>query len=140
MSSKDNPERDPEDLDYPRDLEHFTFDEWRCLHEEDPHRFDRCRLKLLNDLIDAAPPASRPRLRGLMFRMEGESRRCKNPLHYNLRLSAMMMEMLDELRQQLTLLSAPAGGDTATARGADVIPFTRPGDAGRNSPRSNDAG
>ncbi len=129
MSSKDNPERDPDDLEYPLDLEHFTFDEWSRLHDEDPHRFDRYRLKLLNDLIDAAPPASRPRLRGLMFRMEGEARRCRNPLHYNLRLSSMMMEMLDELRQQLARLYAPTGDQRAGARAADVIPFARRDDA-----------
>ncbi len=129
MSSEDNRERDPDDLEFPHDLEQFTFDEWCRLHQQDPRRFDRCRLKLLNDLIDASPAASRPRLRGLMFRMEGESRRCKNPLHYNLRLSAMMMEMLDEMRQQLARLGASPGGNAAiddpVARAADVIPFVR---------------
>ena len=129
MSSKDKPQRDPDDLEYPHDLEQYTFDEWCRLHEEDPRRFDRYRLKLLDDLIAAAPPASRPRLQGLIFKMEGESRRCKNPLHYNLRLSAMMMEMLDELRQQLTRLYAPvdAGADAQASdrHGADVIPFAR---------------
>ncbi len=129
MSSNDNPRRDPDDLEFPRDLANFTFDDWCGLHRQDPRRFDLCRLKLLNDLIDAAPAASRPRLRGLMFRMEGESRRCKNPLHYNLRLSAMMMEMLDEMRRQLARLGASPGGNAATddrvPRAADVIPFVR---------------
>ena len=134
MSSKDDPRRVPDDLEYPHDLEQYTFDEWSRLHEKDPRRFDLYRLKLLDDLIAAAPPASRPRLRGLMFKMECESRRCKNPLHYNLRLSAMMMELLDEMRQQLTRLRAPAdGSEDAQAgdrRGADVIPFARRDDAG----------
>ncbi len=134
MRSKDDPQRDQDDLEYPHDLEQYTFDEWCRLHEEDPRRFDLYRLKLLDDLIAAAPPASRPRLRGLMFKMEGESRRCKNPLHYNLRLSAMMMEMLDEMRRQLARLCAPVGGGADTRagdrRGADVIPFARRDDAG----------
>ena len=134
MSSEDNREREPDDPELPHDLEQFTFDQWCRLHQQDSRRFDRYRLKLLHDLIAAAPPASRPRLQGLMFKMEGESRRCKNPLHYNLRLSAMMMEMLDEMRQQLARLCAPAAADAdaqaGDRRGADVIPFARRDDAG----------
>ena len=135
MSSEDSHERVLQEPEFPHDLERFTFDQWCRLHREDPRRFDRCRLKLLNDLIDAAPRASQPRLRGLMFRMEGESRRCKNPLQYNLRLSAMMMDMLDELRRQLADLCAPGGDPGAAgefARGADVIPLGRRRDAGRD--------
>ncbi len=129
MRGEEDPVRDSADPDYPRDLEDYSFDQWRRLHEADPQRFDRYRLKLLNDLIDAAPKASQPRLRGLMFQMEGESRRCKNPLVYNLRLSAMMMELLDEMRRRLVQLSAPPGGDAPAARAADLIPFARRDDA-----------
>ena len=89
---------------------------------------------LLNDLIDAAPDESKPRLRGLMFKMEGESRRSKSQLGYNLRLSSMMMEMLDELREQLYLLSVGDISEIEKASmrpsGAEVIPFERA--AGKN--------
>ena len=134
MSSEDDPRSE---LELPADLEHYTFDEWRDLHESDPQRFDLCRLKMLNDYIDSLPESSRARLRGLMFQMEGESRRSKSQLGYNLRLSSMMMEMLDEMRQQLVRL---CGTDVGTLEqellnppSADIIPF-----AGRVESRDRD--
>ena len=127
MSSEDAP-RDNQDI--PENLEDFTFDEWRDLHDSDPQKFETCRLKVLDDLIDSAPEASKPRLRGLMFQMEGESRRSKSQLGYNLRLSSMMMEMLNEMREQLFLLYATDVKDLEKSSlrpdSAEVIPFTPP--------------
>ena len=127
MSSDDDPEIV---LDIPNNLEDLTFDEWCDLHASDPRRFDACRLKLLNDLIDSAPEKSRPRLRGLMFKMEAESRRSKSRLGYNLRLSSMMMEMLDEMREQLNLLCTADINELDNRLqqppSAKIIPFGRP--------------
>ncbi len=126
MSSKDDPEIA---LELPDNLDDYTFDEWCALHEADPERFDACRLKMLNDLIDSAPEDSKPRLRGLMFRMEGEARRSGSQLGYNMRLSSMMMEMLDELREQLYLLctadAAEVEQSNLQSNAATVIPFDR---------------
>ncbi len=126
MSSKDDPGIAP---DLPANLDDFTFDEWCALHEADPERFDAYRLKMLNDLIEAAPEDSKPRLRGLMFRMEGEARRSGSQLGYSLRLSSMMMEMLDELREQLYLLctadAAELERSALPSSGAKVLPFNR---------------
>ena len=128
MSGKDDPEIA---LDLPDNLEDLSFDQWCELHRKDPQRFESCRLKVLNDMIDAAPAESKARLRGLMFRMEGESRRSKSRLGYNLRLSAMMMELLDDMRTQIQLLCA---GDISDVEkqilnpdSAQVLPF-RPTD------------
>ena len=125
MSSKDDPGIA---LDLPGNLEDLSFDDWCELHRNDPQKFDNCRLKVLNDMIDSAPPESQPRLRGLMFRMEGEARRSKSRMGYNLRLSAMMMEMLDDMRAQIHLLCA---GDISeleeqmsARRRAEVVPFS----------------
>ncbi len=124
MSSKDDPGTV---LDIPDNLEELSFDDWCELHRSDPQRFESCRLKILNDLIDSAPAASQPRLRGLMFRMEGESRRSKSRLGYNLRLSNMMMEMLDELRTQIHLLCEGEISDLESRvvhpDSAEVLPF-----------------
>ena len=126
MSSKDDPEIAD---DMPANLEEYSFDEWCALHDSDPQRFDAYRLKMLNDLIDAAPEDSKARLRGLMFKMEGEARRSRSQLGYNLRLSSMMMEMLDEMREQLCLLCSADVNELedalAPASSAEVIPFTR---------------
>lgn len=124
MSSKDDPGIVP---DLPDNLEELSFDDWCRLHQADPQQFESCRLKVLNDLIDSSPMESRARLRGLMFRMEGESRRSRSRLGYNLRLSAMMMEMLDDMRAQIHLLCA---GDIDELEkqvlkpdSAEIIPF-----------------
>jgi len=124
MSSKDDPGIDP---DLPDNLDDMSFDDWCEMHRADPQRFESCRLKMLNDLIDSAPEESKPRLRGLMFQMEGESRRSRSQLGFNLRLSAMMMEMLDEMRAQIHLLCA---GDISELErqalkpdSAEIIPF-----------------
>ncbi len=85
----------------PAELEALDFDEWRRLHEEDPELFDQYRMQMLNDLIDSSPESSKPRLKGLLFQMECESKRSKSPYAYNMRLSAMMMEMLDNLHHKL---------------------------------------
>ena len=124
MSSKDDPGIAP---DLPDNLEELSFDDWCQLHRDDPQRFESCRLKVLNDMIESAPMESRARLRGLLFRMEGESRRSRSRMGYNLRLSAMMMEMLDEMRAQIHLLCA---GDISELErqalkpdSAEIIPF-----------------
>lgn len=124
MSSEDDPEID---LEIPDNLDQLSFDEWCNLHQSDPRRFETCRLKILNDLIESAPIVSRSRLRGLMFRMEGESRRSKSQLGYNLRLSSMMMEMLDDMRAQIHLLCAADISELESQPGnpesAKIIPF-----------------
>ena len=86
----------------PAELEALNFDEWRRLHDDDPAMFDHYRMQMLNDLIESSPESSKPRLKGLLFQMECESKRSKSPYAYNMRLSAMMMEMLDNLHHKLT--------------------------------------
>jgi len=124
MSSEDDPEIV---LELPDNLDELSFDEWCELHQSDPRRFETCRLKILNDLIDSAPEKSRQRLRGLMFRMEGESRRSRSQLGYNLRLSSMMMEMLDDMSAQIHLLCAAdikqLENQALNPQSAKVIPF-----------------
>jgi len=121
MSGEDKPEIRQ---DLPEQFEDWSFEEWCGLHERDPEAFEACRLRMLNNLIETAPEESRPRLRGLMFRMEGESRRSKSQLGYVLRLSSMMMEMLDEMRAHLSsLVASDAARVENPAQPAEVIRF-----------------
>ncbi len=111
------------------DLEKFEFDEWRDLFESDPELFERCRKKLLQHQITLAPESARPRLLGLMFQMEAEAIRSPTPISYSLKLSAMMMEKFDELRQKLNLLTG-ANADYEKVlqhepESADIIHFSR---------------
>ncbi|MDH5352862.1 MAG: DUF3135 domain-containing protein [Gammaproteobacteria bacterium] len=88
----------------PGDLESWSFDDWKDLYEKDPDEFHRHRVRMLEYQIELAPDSVKQRLKGLMFQMECESARARTPLLYTMRLSAMMMDMFEELRQQLQSL------------------------------------
>lgn len=111
------------------ELERFEFDEWKELFERDPELFDRYRKKLLEHQVTLAPESARPRLQGLIFQMEAEALRSPTPISYSMRLSAMMMESFDELREYLALLTGAKGDfDNAMAqknKSADIVPFNR---------------
>lgn len=111
----------------PEDLEKLEFDEWRVLFDRDPEQFDRYRKQLLDQQIALAPEESRPRLHGLLFQMEAEAVRSRSPIAYSMRLSAMMMDTFDQLRQQLELLTGTQQNiDTelqSARKSADIIPF-----------------
>lgn len=111
------------------DLENFEFDEWKELFERDPELFDRYRKKLLEHQITLAPESARPRLQGLMFQMEAEALRSPTPISYSIRLSSMMMEKFEELREKLALLTG-ASDDFDKAflqkpESAEIVPFGR---------------
>ncbi len=108
------------------ELENFTFEQWCQLHNDDPEQFDACRFKLLNNLVDSAPASSKPKLRGLMFTMEGESRRAKCSDDYNVKLGVMMMSKLNELQSELTSLSRGESTDEIRAVSGTVIPIHSP--------------
>ena len=120
---------DPEREVLTDDLESFEFDDWKDLFETDPDLFERYRKKLLEHQIAIAPESARPRLQGLMFQMEAEAVRSPTPISYSLRLSAMMMDKFDELRQKLALLSGASVDYEKDVlqqpESADIIPFSR---------------
>ena len=111
----------------PDDLDKLDFDGWKELYERDPKQFDRYRKRILNQQIAMAPESSRPRLLGLLFQMEAEALRSPTPISYSLRLSAIMMDKFEQLRQHLNMLSAsPETIDTALQpihKSAEIIPL-----------------
>lgn len=114
----------------PDHLESWEFDDWKDLYEKDPDQFHQYRIRMLEHQIDLAPDNVKQRLKGLMFQMECESAKARTPLLYTMRLSAMMMDMFDELRQQLQHL-CHANADQLTLQkksptSAKIIPFEKP--------------
>lgn len=98
----------------PDDLDKLDFDGWKELFERNPEQFDCYRKQILKQQIAMAPESSRPRLLGLLFQMEAEALRSPTPISYSLRLSALMMDKIEQLRQHLNMLSAsPEIIDTA---------------------------
>jgi len=113
----------------PEDLDKLEFDEWRGLYDRDPELFEHYRKLLLERQIQLAPESSKPRLLGLIFQMEAEAIRSRTPISYNLRLSAMMMDNFEQLRQQLALLTGAQTKINAALNpirnSAEIIPFDR---------------
>lgn len=100
------------------DIEKLEFDEWKNLHQSNPEKFELYRKQVLQQQISLAPEGSRPRLQGLLFQMEAEAKRARTKLSYNLRLSAIMMDKFEQLRQQLELLTGVGHSFNATLQAA----------------------
>lgn len=111
----------------PDELESLSFDDWKQLHEKDPEQFNDYRKQMLEHQISLAPEDMQPRLRGLLFQLEGEAARSRTILDYNRRLAEMMMELVEQLREQLQLISetqlAVTDKENSILPSAEIIPF-----------------
>lgn len=111
----------------PEELERFSFDDWKRLYEKDPDKFNYYRKLILEHQINQAPEDIQPRLRGLLFQVEGEAARSKTALDYNRRLSGMMIELVEQLHDQLQLISDTHLTHTENEKtilpSAEIIPF-----------------
>jgi len=109
------------------DLESLSFDDWKQLHEKDPEQFNYYRKLMLEQQITLAPEKMQPRLRGLMFQLEGEAVRSRTAMAYNRRLSEMMVELVEQLRDKLLLLSEAQRvvkeSEKTISPSAEIIPF-----------------
>lgn len=100
-----------------------SFDEMRLMALEQPQALENLRMLLIAELIQNAPASRRRRLEGLVFVIEAERRKARNPMQACIRLSQMMFDSLVELNATLEMrLPASSEEQRPTAR---VIPFNR---------------
>jgi DNA-directed RNA polymerase len=113
----------------PEELNKLEFDDWKNLYNSDPELFEKYRKQLLEQQIALAPESSRPRLLGLMFQMEAEALRSRTPIGLSLRLSAMMMDEFEKLRQYLALITGDRTEINTSLQSnqqtAEIIPINR---------------
>jgi hypothetical protein len=76
-------------------------EELRKMIEEEPEKLEELQALLNKQIIESAPERIRPRLKGLLFQMEGECRRHSNPLARTIALNKLMMVSLMELNDVL---------------------------------------
>ncbi|MCP3908189.1 MAG: DUF3135 domain-containing protein [Oceanicoccus sp.] len=90
-----------------------NFDTLLDLALNDPEQLEEIRSQLAMKTINSAPESVRQRLRGLQFQIDTTCKLSKTPLAACIRLSEMMHNSLEELRQavqrpqQTTALANP---------------------------------
>lgn len=77
------------------------FDELVRLAKEDPEELERIRAEAVETLINKAPLESQRRLRGLQFQVDMERQKAKNPMDSCIRVSKMMHDSFNTLRDAL---------------------------------------
>jgi hypothetical protein len=99
-----------------------------ALAQNDPGELENLRLKLIEEVIGAAPEAQRARLRGLQFRIDMERQRASNALGACIKLNTMMWDSFVALRESVAQLTEPDGAPAIVriSEPAKVIPFATP--------------
>lgn len=68
------------------------FDRWRAMYIEDPEKFERERLELIQSVINEAPKNMQHRLTGLQWRIDNEIKLANNPLAGCIKVFGMMLD------------------------------------------------
>lgn len=108
-----------------------AFDTLRALAIEDPEALESLRSRLVAEVIDRAPSHQRAQLEGLQFVLDMERRRARNPMQCCVRMSELMHEKVERLRECLKdtrYYRAPgaAGIHASQCRDAVILEFPRP--------------
>ena len=84
-----------------------SFDVLMELAQNNPEELEQIRIQLSQEILDDATPRLKQRLEGLNFRMNMERQRAKNPLQCCIRITALMHDSFDRMRDELTTLVEP---------------------------------
>lgn len=77
------------------------FEELARMAEEDPAALEQLQIDMNQQFLDEAPEHLKSRIAGLIFRMNGERARHKNPLARAIAINKLMMGSLVELNGAL---------------------------------------
>lgn len=100
-----------------------SFDELMNLARERPEALEEMRQNLCIEVIQSAPNRLKERLEGLQFRIDMERRLAKSAVGACVRISSMMHDSLEELKQALNEPSEFL--EQREIHSADIIPFPR---------------
>lgn len=105
MDGDDFDEPHPRDssgnLKAPAPMAGFDFDALAALAKSDPDAFEQARTAMLHQQIERMKPLRPERLRGLLFRLDTERRRCKS-LANHVHFSTLMWECFFGLEAPLS--------------------------------------
>lgn len=92
------------------------------LARDDPEAFEDLRQKLVGELIERAPEATKLRLRGLQFRLDYIHRRAGNSLGATVKIYHLMWQSFLRLHQELTTFREPLDAPRHSAQVLDFRP------------------
>ncbi len=73
----------------------IDFEEWKKLFETDPKAFEEKRRKAIERCIaSAGSPEKQKRLGQLQWQIDGEIRKCKNPLEACVKLNSILIDQV----------------------------------------------
>jgi len=84
-----------------------SFDVLMELARNNPEKLEEIRQQMSAEILADATPSVRAKLEGLNFRIDMERQRCKNPLQSCMRITALMHDSFDRMREELDILVAP---------------------------------
>ncbi len=77
------------------------FNTLKVMAQENPEALERLRREHVEALIESAPEALKPRLRGLQFQIDSQRRLARTPLQSCINISRMMHDSFHTLRERL---------------------------------------
>lgn len=101
------------------------FDVLVKMAQDDPEKLEQLRQDACEQLIQSAPEEYQRRLRGLQFKIDMERRKAKTPMAACIKISEMMHDSFEKLRDSLneaqavkapTLKSVFEGGKTSVSK------------------------
>lgn len=113
-----------------------SFDELKAMAAERPEELENLRKRMTDQILSDAPADRRRRLEGIVFKIDAERRRSKNPLQACIRISQMMMDSVTDLRDAVNMLGVspvvqPIQNEAL--RSADIVEFKRRSNGCRSS-------
>jgi len=90
------------------------FDALVRLARKNPRAFEGFRKRLIERAIDDLPAERRLNMRRFQWRIEQETRHFSHPMGRCIKLSALMMERLDQLRERIEALNSEADTENKT--------------------------
>lgn len=113
-----------------------SFDELKAMAAERPEELENLRKRMTDQILSDAPADRRRRLEGIVFKIDAERRRSKNPLQACIRISQMMMDSVTDLRDAVNMLGVspvvqPIQNEAP--RSADIVEFKRRSNGCRSS-------
>jgi len=82
-------------------MEFPDFDYLRSLAENNPQELNNLSERFSQQIIASAPERNKRRLEGLLFQINMERRRSKNPMHACISISRMMMDSYSDLQKAM---------------------------------------